>query len=140
MSSNEFNTDALKTFFEHKSSFAEHKVKLDAVSQDIRKVERILQENGITKEFRMIAEDSIHHRELIGWIKEDKQRYRLVYIRQFSQWEGEDWRDVETRPLIETKADVRLRLVHSLTPFLSMLHDSAGLTERPKFSLGDIPF
>lgn len=86
-------------------NLATAKRRLNMVSDDIRAFEAYLAETGINLPFEMPVGNQ---GDAIGWKPVTNNRFRLT------------WSDgVVTKPLIETKVEIRVRAVKELSRFLS---------------------
>ena len=90
--------------------------RLDAISADIKQLENWLQSTGFCISFDVLASSETGYNEFIRW-QECGKSWRIMYdcvMRDFVG--GIEYRDF--KPLIETKAEIRLRCMQALPEFV----------------------
>ena len=98
-----FNDENLQKMYDkHKNDSLAHNMKLDNISKDIKNLESFLDENFGGLQFTMKIEE---FNERLIW-----SDHRLKYFDSDSAF--------CVKPLIETKVDIRLRVVRQLPKFL----------------------
>lgn len=144
------------------------------VSNDIKKLEAYLVQQGLKEPFRFGLGKAFEFRdgercdlqdcgsasgfineEAIVWSAHEGERFRLLY--EFSKWEGgvdidgggdpyywnEDTLARESKPLIETKFDIRKRVYASLADFIDALRKHLTVKTPnmpPEFDGTGVPF
>lgn len=140
---------------------------LDRISEDIKTFEEYLNDHvSEVIEFELSSGDCEYSEDAPGLYHVERETEHLVYGRSGKrwrvfykkvQWEGEDGDDSsfslewkvahfrESRPLIETKAQVRIRASKVLPDFLKKVArhfaiEPSVLDEKPELDPSEIPF
>ena len=117
--------------------------KLDAMSNDIRVLEKYLMETGFRIDVRVTVSGADSDLEMIGWAGSSSDAWRIWYMSQtedpgqMDQWE---W-----KPLIETPAATRWRVAEAVPRLLIQIGYVAGGAEHDEptsepLTDEDIPF
>jgi hypothetical protein len=159
---NSFNDDRFKRAVEDtKSTIAERNRNLDRISEDIKKLERYLDESGVREtihhcfdssttalgepwEFEFAGEAAAEEiSEFLIW-EERQGRWRITYLKRkrrggFSDcigwYFGDEQEVIDHRPLIEAPAIIRLRASEVLPDFLmAVAENMTGPKTRAKKS------
>jgi hypothetical protein len=123
MTTPNFNSHALRAAFESTRSIIEnHTLHLDQMSNDIKALESYLDEKGVRVECRYqeIKLEPCITAHLSWALDEKTRRWRILCAVNIEAGDHSSW---DVRPLIETKADVRV-LVYTHLP--GLLQQIAG--------------
>jgi hypothetical protein len=113
-----YNEELQKLQIEADEIFAIRKSELNSLSSDIKKLESQLKLSGIGFEFLHTSSLSKDTCDCLGWVENQKGEYRLMYC--LFEDINSTW-PILTKPLIETKIDIRVRFSKTLPIFFKAI-------------------